>query len=110
MAEDRNVSDVVEFDLANRFTLLASEWKAKSRFLSNSAQMAMLKPYQQIIGMGKPVLPFILRELQHEPDQWFWALEAITGENPVPQESAGRVHEMAQSWIEWGKTNGLLAA
>jgi hypothetical protein len=29
-------------------------------------------------------------ELQREPDQWFWALEAITRENPVPAEAAGK--------------------
>ena len=31
-----------------------------------------------------PVVPLILAELEHEPDQWFWALEAITDEDPVP--------------------------
>ena len=35
-----------------RFRRLAQEWKQKSRHLSNTAQMAMLRPYQQIIGMG----------------------------------------------------------
>ena len=39
--------------------------------------MAMLKPYQRIVGMGLSV-PLILEELRREPDQWFWALEAIT--------------------------------
>ncbi len=43
--------------------------------------MAMLNPYQRIIGIGWPVVPLILDELQREPDQWFWALEAITDEN-----------------------------
>ena len=43
------------------FEKLKSEWKTKTRFLSNSAQMATLWPYQQIIGMGPPALPLILR-------------------------------------------------
>jgi len=101
---------VVELESADRFTLLAAEWKDRSRYLSNTAQIAMLKPYQQIIGMGKPAVPLILKELEREPDQWFWALEAITGENPVPKEAAGKVQQMAQSWIDWGKAKGLLAA
>jgi hypothetical protein len=93
--------------MRERFQRLAAEWKEQSRYLSNTAQMAMLKPYQRIIGMGPPAVPLILEELQRHPDQWFWALEAITEVNPVPPEAAGRVREMAQSWIEWGRRHNL---
>ncbi len=89
--------------LRERFRRLADAWKEQARYLSNTAQMAMLKPYQQIIGMGPPAIPLILEELQREPGQWFWALEAISEENPVPPEAAGKVREMAQAWIERGK-------
>ncbi len=92
-----------------KFQRLAAEWKAKSRFLSNTAQMAMLPPYQKIIGMGWDAVPLILEELRREPDQWFWALEAITEENPVPPEAAGRVDLMARAWLDWGRQRGLLA-
>src|SRR5438067_557852 len=93
-----------------RFRRLAQEWKERSRFLSNTAQMAMLPPYQRIIGIGEPAVPLILEELEREPDQWFWALEMITEQNPVPPEAAGKVRLMAQAWIEWGKKQGYLAA
>src|SRR5437016_3587487 len=95
-------------NVRERFQHLAAEWKKQSRYLSNSAQMAMLKPYQRIIGMGLPVVPLILEELQREPDQWFWALESITETNPVPPEAAGKVRLMAQAWIDWGRQNGFL--
>jgi hypothetical protein len=95
--------------IRGRFERLAAEWKQESRYLSNTAQMAMLKPYQRIIGMGLPAVPLILEELRREPNQWFWALEAITEENPVPPEVAGDVRRMAQAWIEWGKRQGLIA-
>jgi hypothetical protein len=94
--------------LPERFQRLAADWKEQSRFLSNTAQMAMLKPYQRIIGMGVPVVPLILEELRREPDQWFWALEAITEENPVPSADAGNVRAMADAWIEWGRQHGHL--
>jgi len=97
-------------DIQERFRRLASEWKKQSHYMSNTAQMAMLKPYQRIIGMGWPVVPLILEEMRREPDQWFWALEAITEENPVPQEAAGMVPLMTQAWIEWGMTQGLIQA
>jgi hypothetical protein len=93
-----------------RFRRLAAEWKEQTRYLSNAARMAMLPPYQRIIGMGMPVVPLILEELRREPHHWFWALEAITEQNPVPPESLGKIQEMADAWIEWGKRNGMLAA
>jgi hypothetical protein len=46
--------------------------------------------------------------LQREPNQWFWALEAITEENPVPTDAVGNVRLMAQTWIEWGKKNAFI--
>ena len=95
-------------ELRERFRRLAAEWKAQSRYLSNTAQMAMLQPYQRIIGMGAPAVPLLLEELEREPDLWFWALEAITEANPVPPEAAGKVRLMAQAWIEWGKQHGFV--
>jgi hypothetical protein len=97
-------------DLRNRFQRLAADWKQRSRHLSNTAQMAMLASYQRIIGMGTDALPMILEELERDPDQWFWALEAITDEDPVPPEAKGKVVQMAQAWIGWGKQRGLLAS
>ncbi len=92
----------------DRFERLAAEWKTKSRHLSNTAQMAMLDAYQRIIGMGWAAVPFILEKLQQEPDQWFWALEKITDDNPVPTEAAGKVRQMAEAWVAWGKERGIL--
>ena len=91
-----------------RFRRPAEEWKDQSRYLSNSAQMALLRPYQQIISMGLPVVPLILEELHREPDQWFWALEMITDENPVPAEAAGVVNLMAQAWVDWGREKSYI--
>lgn len=93
-----------------RFQRLAAEWKEQSRHMSNTAQMAMLRSYQKIIGMGPDAVPFILEELQREPGLWFWALETITDENPDPPEATGKVRQMAQAWVEWGKQRGLIPA
>ena len=48
-------------------------------------------------------------ELEREPDHWFWALEAITGESPVPESDAGDIEASALAWVEWGREKGLLA-
>lgn len=67
----------------------------------------MLTPYQRIIGMGPSVVPLILEELSREPDQWFWALESITEENPVPSEARGSVPQMTEAWLQWGRQQGV---
>jgi hypothetical protein len=102
-------ASVAGTELRERFEQLKDEWKAQSRYLSNTAQMAMLWPYQQIIGMGSAAVGLILAELHKETDHWFWALEAITGENPVPPEAAGKVEQMAKAWIDWGRRKGFFA-
>jgi len=56
--------------------------------------------------MGKAALPLLLAELRHEPDDWFWALHAITGANPVPAESRGNLQVMAEAWLQWGLDQG----
>lgn len=103
-----STTDVAE-PLQSRFETLRDDWKSKTRHLSNTAQIALVLSYQQIIGMGPEVVPLILRELEKETDHWFWALEAITGENPVTQEDAGDMRASAQAWLEWGQRNGLIS-
>lgn len=95
--------------IRDRFRQLADQWKNDSRYLSNNAQMAMLPSYQRIIGLGEPAVPLLLEELRRETDHWFWALEAITQENPVPAGDAGQVEKMASAWIEWGVREGHLS-
>lgn len=99
--------DIAE-PIQERFQALREDWKSRTRHLSNVAQIALVSSHQQIIGMGPQALPLILAELQQETDNWFWALEAITGENPVPKEDAGDMAASAAAWIAWGKANGHL--
>ena len=92
------------------FADLAETWRRETAVISSSTEIAMHPAYQQIIGMGWAVVPLILQELRREPDHWFWALEAITGEDHVPPEAAGKVRAMAQAWVDWGIRRGLLKA
>ena len=94
--------------LEREFRRLAEQWKDETRFLSFSHQIALHSAYQRIIGMGDPALPLILQELQRDPHHWFWALRAITGEDPVPSDSQGEVAEMASAWVRWGRERGII--
>ena len=95
-------------ELREQFEALAADWKERSGYLSDARRMAMLEPYQRIIGLGRPAVPLILEELQREPNFWFWALEAITGEDPVPPDANGVVDRMVEAWLEWGRRNRLI--
>ena len=89
---------------AERFQKLAATWKSAVRFLSDTDEMCSHPAYQEIIGMGAAALPFIFLELEREPDNWFWALKAITGEDPVPEEHRGNVELMAKDWLLWAQS------
>ena len=103
--ENRSLQN--ELDEAHcEFKKLADKWKNETLALSSTKAIAMHPAYQRIMGMGKPALPFILADLQQHEDQWFWALFYIADENPVPPESRGKVHEMANAWLDWGRKNG----
>ena len=62
--------------------------------------------YQRIIGMGESAIPLLLEELDARPDHWAWALRAITGVDPVPDASRGKLRPTADAWVKWGRDNG----
>jgi hypothetical protein len=90
-----------------RFYGCYAEWKAGTRYLSDTNAICTHFAYQKIVGMGVEALPFIFRELRVRPDHWFWALKAITNQDPVPEEHLGRMKLMAQDWLAWAKRNGI---
>lgn len=92
--------------LQERFRSLVERWRAERGHYSLIEKLCMHEAYQQIIGMGEPVVPLILAEFEARPGHWDWALRAITGENPVPKESQGRLKEMAAAWTDWGRRKG----
>lgn len=93
---------------APKFHSLAAAWRRETALQSSVTAIAMHPAYQQIIGLGERALPFIFQELCHEPDHWFWALQAITGENPVPEGHVGDLEAMANDWLSWASTHHYL--
>ena len=91
-----------------KFNDLAARWRQESSRLSTATAAAMLPTYQRIIGMGMRAVPYILGELAKQPDHWFWALKAITNEDPVRNEHRGKVPQMAADWLAWGRSKGYL--
>jgi hypothetical protein len=90
------------------FDELAEKWYLETLHSSGYLDKVLHPAYQRIIGLGKDVIPFILRELQDEPSEWFWALRALTGEDPTTEDMAGNREKLAKAWLNWGKENGYI--
>ena len=93
-----------------RFKKLAAAWKSETELVSKVTKKIMHPAYQKIIGMGELAVPLILKDLtDNGPDDWFWALTAITDENPIAKESAGDMRAMTEAWLQWGRKAGYLS-
>ena len=90
------------------FSALVSQWKRNTEMTSSMTEMAMHPAYQRIIGMGTDAIPLLLRELEDRPDHWFWALKAISGDDPVRPEQRGKLKEMVRAWLAWGSREGYV--
>lgn len=88
------------------FERLADEWLRERPRGVDIVQMTRHPAYQDIIELGEPAVPWILQRLAHKPDHWFVALSTITGASPVPPASRGRLGEMTDVWLEWGRQQG----
>lgn len=97
------LTPIVAEELINKFNRLRDKWKTERGPESSTTRLVMHPAYQMIIGMGPDIVPLLLRELEQRVDFWFWALHAITEEDPVPPESRGNGKEMAKAWLDWGR-------
>jgi hypothetical protein len=54
--------------------------------------------------MGPQALPLIFATLNAYKILWFWALNAITGEDPVPEGANGDA--AVEAWAGWARQHG----
>lgn len=89
-----------------RFGRLASRWREETQWLSSTTGIAIHPAYQAIIGMGPDAIPMILQELHDNSGYWYWALKAISNEDPVPPSDRGVIKKMKAAWLRWGQERG----
>jgi len=91
------------------FDDLKTRWLEEVGGQSSLTKIVGSRHYLRIISMGESALPFILRELEEEnPAPWFAALRAITGRDDIGRSTPGQFRQMADEWIEWGKSEGWI--
>jgi|SRR5947209_4325670 len=85
---------------------LADEWERGTLVISSPTEAVIHRAYQRIIGFGPQAVPAVIRRLQATHRYWFWALAAMTGENPA--EGIVHVDEAVEAWVNWAQTKGIL--
>lgn len=90
------------------FDALSEQWTRDRRRGADVHELAMHPAYQRIIGMGENAIPLILEAMKQRQGHWFWALNAITGQNPIPEEHEGNMRQMTRSWLKWGLEHGYI--
>lgn len=74
--------------------------------LTRPKQKVMNRSYLEIIGLGRPALPLLLRELRERPTYWFLALSSIARENPV--RPGATFDEAVNDWLAWSRARALI--
>ena len=94
--------------LQEKFNTLATQWINDVEGISSTVEMTKHSTYQKIVNMGEPIIPLLLSNLDQNPLYWLPALRQITNENPVSPEQKGKIKQMAQAWLNWGKEKGYI--
>jgi hypothetical protein len=95
-----------EDDVRDIFLSLAEEWEEQTLLVTSPRQAAMHPAYQRIIGLGLQAVPLLLTRLQQNRRAWFWALAAITHEDPAV--GLNKVGDAINAWLDWGRQRGYL--
>ena len=96
----------IELEDQERFEDLASRWEEETFFLSRSDQAVAHPLHQEIISLGQPAVPLILKRMRSQGGHWFEALQQITEEDPVSPADHGNIAAMQNSWLQWGEDRG----
>jgi hypothetical protein len=97
--------------LEGTFRQLVAAWKSETGHLSSMRKAVGHDSYLRIIGLAKDSFEYeierlLLCELESEPDYWFAALRAITGEDPVKPNDD--FDDAVAAWLDWGKQKGII--
>jgi hypothetical protein len=107
LADDRlRYSPELEGVYAALTGLLASSSKVR---MSSSVYAAAEHPaFAALLGIGKPILPLVFRDIRDNRFHQYWFLVlALTGAKP-PTGFSGQMHEIRDWYVDWGKKHGYL--
>ena len=97
--------------LADEFREHVERWKDETGHLSSMTRAIAHPSYLRIIGLAPKSTEhelerLLLHELEAEPDHWFAALTAITGEDPIRPDYD--FDAAVAAWLNWGREKGII--
>lgn len=98
-------SEMYKHLVKKKFDYLSGIWKTETMFSSSISEIVNNSAYRSIIHLGNDALPYIIDDLKKTDSHWFYALESITGENPIKKEHRGFIPMMKADWVEWANQN-----
>lgn len=102
------ISKKIEQNQFKEFIKLKERWNNETIFASSGSEIISNSAYKKIISKGTVVLPWIIRDLKRTNNHWFFALEQITGENPIKPLNIGKVEDMKADWLNWATDKNVL--
>jgi hypothetical protein len=78
------------------FDRFLKEWQHDTRFVSSVKAVTSHPSFMQIVNMGGNAVPFILKEIERQPSNLVWALNAIFHKKIG---NGGTVTEACRLWI-----------
>lgn len=102
------ISNRIERKEYRKFLSLTKKWKSETLFISSGSAIISNSAYNDIIDLGTIAIPWIIRDLRRYNGHWFYALEKLTGQNPIKKENVGKMEEMRNDWILWASNNNFL--
>lgn len=96
-------------ELESKFMELAEKWKDDTGLFSTTTKKVVNDIYLDIIGLGKDIIPFILRDLKNGGSaNWHAALKALAKENPVPDNDSNKNRKVREAWVKWGENKKII--
>jgi hypothetical protein len=89
-----------------RFNQVASDWLTATGHLSSIRRKLDHPLYRELVSMGEPAVPLILKAISRRPSRLVRALADITREDPADRASAENILDVIQAWITWGRDRG----
>ena len=98
------IDTLVNEDVVAKFNDLYRKWEEETSVIS-STEIFDNRYYQEIIALGKAILPTLIDQLDGSSTFLFFALYRITGNSPVLPEHYGDIAAMTDDWRNWWEEN-----
>lgn len=85
----------------HRFEELVRKWRKRTAAMSSLDAAASDPAYREIIRIGEPAIPLILKELGRDGSVWFRALVELAGSDHAA--GCQTVPEAIARWRAWGE-------